>query len=272
MSLHHQVLRQLTIPLANRRFVDAADVLGRMDDVHPFDVSAVLPAAGHLAVDIDKRPQKCGKLAFLPAQRTWLEVGRVNGEGCAFYMEQSGSYAHVAGIFDGPDGFESRWMFRLPLAWPEASGWSEIEWGWNSEEGASGDDWNDAAEMVCALYALLAMINTPRIIGRRQRMPHAGLQRELARAMGMTGKFPLLATTEILLEVTPPKDMGGHEPVATHLSGGKALHWVRSHLRVRIGSLELVSAHWRGDPSLGIKQSRYAVVPPRNGIWPKLAA
>lgn len=114
-------------------------------------------------------------------------------------------------------------------------------------------------------YAILAIINSPRIVGRRTHRPHAGLQRALRRARGLgVGKFPLRGWTEIILEITPPQvDVSGrvHE---TRLTGRRALHFVRQHLRIRNGGLELVSAHWRGDAALGIKRSRYKVVPPRN--------
>jgi hypothetical protein len=107
--------------------------------------------------------------------------------------------------------------------------------------------------------AAVALINTPRVIGRQQHMPHAGLQRALARSKGMVGKFPLRAWTEIKLEVRPPVHAEGfHE---ARLSGTRALHFCRAHLRVRRGQIEYVTHHWRGDASIGIKRSRYAMVP-----------
>ena len=111
------------------------------------------------------------------------------------------------------------------------------------------------------IYAMLAMINTPRVIGRRQHMPHAGLEKKLTAKFG-AGKFPLHAWTEIKLEVRTPRidESGMHE---AHLTGTKALHFCRSHLRIRFGKLEVVSSHWRGDPALGIKRSRYVLVPPK---------
>ena len=112
--------------------------------------------------------------------------------------------------------------------------------------------------MAAWLYGLLAIINTPRVIMRRQHMPHAGLQRALIASRRITGKYPLLAWQELQLKVQPPDiDESDHE---AHLTGARALHFCRAHLRIRLGRLELVSAHWRGDPALGIKQTRYRVV------------
>jgi hypothetical protein len=89
------------------------------------------------------------------------------------------------------------------------------------------------------------------------------LQKKIAAAKRMVGRFPLRAWTEIKLEVTPPKyDGTEHEAM---LTGGKALHFCRAHLRIRLGRVELVSAHWRGDPSLGLKRTRYSLQRPRNG-------
>ena len=106
---------------------------------------------------------------------------------------------------------------------------------------------------------MLAIINSPKIIGRRQHMPHRGLERALIAKQKAIGKFPLHAWTEIQLKVTPPKDMSSDAPAEDHLTGQKALHFCRAHLRVRMGRLEVVRAHWRGDAALGIKRSRYKV-------------
>ena len=114
------------------------------------------------------------------------------------------------------------------------------------------------------LYAVLSMINTPRVVGRRIHQPHAGLQRKVAAAHSMPGKYPLRAWHELVLEVKPPRDESEREPQQTILTGGKALHFVRAYLRISGGHLQLVSAHWKGDPALGLKQTRYRVVPPRN--------
>jgi hypothetical protein len=73
----------------------------------------------------------------------------------------------------------------------------------------------------------------------------------------MVGTFPLRAWTEIKLEVCPPKWAGDLPENETHFTGTRALHFCRAHARIRLGRLEFVRAHWRGDPALGIKRSRY---------------
>ncbi|GLK86659.1 hypothetical protein GCM10017653_47290 [Ancylobacter defluvii] len=116
------------------------------------------------------------------------------------------------------------------------------------------------------LTAFLAFINTPRIIGRRQHMPHRSLERKLVAQRAVVGKFPLHAWTEIKLHVTPPEDLSDELSHEAHLTGERALHFCRAHLRIRLGKLEVVRGHWRGDAALGIRRSRYVLQgPERSG-------
>lgn len=119
------------------------------------------------------------------------------------------------------------------------------------------------------IAAILAMINSPRVISRKTHMAQSAEQRILTNNKKSIGKYPLQAWTELLLEVTPPKDESGLPERETVLTGERALHFVRAHLRIVRGKLVRVSAHFRGNAALGIKRTRYSVVPPKNGVWPK---
>ena len=123
-----------------------------------------------------------------------------------------------------------------------------------------GERLDESAKYARGVMAALAVINSPRVIGRRQHEPHAGLQRELGRQHNTIGKFPMEGWTEIVLEVTPAANGIGDGGVMT---GRRALHFCRAHLRMRLGKVELVSSHWRGDPAIGIRRGRYTVIPPR---------
>ena len=68
--------------------------------------------------------------------------------------------------------------------------------------------------------------------------------------------------TEIKLEITEPVDASHDPSMEAHYTGDRALHFCRAHLRIRLGKLEIVRSHWRGDASLGIKQSRYRLAMP----------
>lgn len=257
--LAHAIVADSTLPVAKRRHGDAIDRLRLLDGVHFFEVSAVYAAA----VDLSVRCLKSGgcprHLAFLPATRTWLEWRESDGR-CAALIEADGN----------APGASVTWVVRLNedgrVRVAGRSGWLLLQDSAGLHGIAFPDDSTSALHRQAAdarLYSLLAMINTPRVIGRTTHQPHAGLQRQIAASRAMPGKYPLQAWHELKLEVRPPRDETGHEPRQTILTGGKALHFVRAHCRIQNGALVLVSAHWKGDPALGIKQTRYRVVPAR---------
>ena len=254
--LAHRIVKELTLPMKRRTFDDHIGLLDIMDDVHCFECSDVLEAAKELAADLHKRPNQIGRLAFLPAPKTWIEWREEDGR-IGILLRELKSHkgepvcAHLYYALDN-------------LSW-EHTGMLELVGLLNHKPNAvvplsmGGRLSGSLEEKITTylLYALLAMINTPRLIGRRQHMPHRGLERDLTRAMKPIGKYPLHAWTEIKLEVGVPRDASGEPSVEAHYTGQRALHFCRAHLRVRLGRLEIVRAHWRGDASLGIKQSRY---------------
>lgn len=100
----------------------------------------------------------------------------------------------------------------------------------------------------------LDLINTPGLIGLKLHRPHNKIARKL-RYVG-AGKYPLHAWSEVVLKhqtkVAPPEER------FSGLIHHKCLHFVRSHLRhYRDGKITMIPAHWRGDPALGIKRTRY---------------
>lgn len=78
----------------------------------------------------------------------------------------------------------------------------------------------------------------------------------LAKALGIP---PARDWTEIKLQINKPADIDDGQPHADRVTGQRALHFCRSHLRVKRGKLEYVRSHWRGDASLGIRRSTYKV-------------
>lgn len=135
----------------------------------------------------------------------------------------------------------------------EPNAWDESRIGWRS------GIWNTTYDAFL-LYACLAMINTPNVVGRRVNRAHVGLQKRLAAQPGAAHVGALRPWTEIILDVTePPDSAGAGAGAAQRMSGRKALHFCRSHLRIQNGRLTKVRAHWRGDAALGIVQSRYKV-------------
>jgi hypothetical protein len=264
--LAQRVVRETEIRKSQRSFDDQADVARLMDDIHCFDFGAVYDLVYD---DLGRRwkPQAAETLAFLPASRTWLETDIEGGRLAFHLMKAEEHYCEMRIVFDCDGVFASvRHVYFIGL---KASG----RLGHYSPRDAAAGAWDKSfdpmspelspGKMVTMVHCVLALINSPRIIGRTAHMPHAGFQRELAHARGMVGKFPLRAWTEIKLEVRPPRiEQGGEE---IRLSGARALHFVRTYLRVYNGKLVEVAEHWRGNAALGIVQSRYRLVLPDSG-------
>lgn len=269
----HALAMDLMQPVKKRRFAKTASIVRPFDDLHCFEMTAVDEAAQSLAdAIVSKKPS--GKLAFLPAPRTFIETGLpsdvaatntlgVKRSGILLETREDGQSAAmipVVALRDGQIGTHGE-AFTLPLnAAADGTVW------WNKDNWHSTDV--EASGAASLAYVYLAMINTPRIILRHSHQPHKGL----ARAARAASFQPPRPWHEIRLEVRPPDlEPRGHNTNAVEtLAGAKALHFVRCHLRFRLGSLELVTAHWRGDPAFGITQTKYAVIPPRRGIWPDL--
>lgn len=243
---------------------DCAGVRNMMDDVHCFEVTAAISISDAIASKIDYRNNI---LAFLPADKTWIEfTGTAAGEFArmGFLLVRDGDAADVYWVKGWRDGFwKSVGRFIIPLysdARPTKSG---IALGpIIPDDGAN--DLGDSAGPQFSLLSILAIINSPRVIGRRQHMPHRGLERQLLKAGRISGRFPLHAWTEIKLEINARQDASIENSSEAHLTGQRALHFCRAHLRFRLGRVEIVNGHWRGDGSLGIRRSRYQLTPPRN--------
>jgi hypothetical protein len=226
-----------------------------MADLHCFECTQARFIAHDLMDNIlagsaDKR------MLFLPAPRTWIEWRYEGGIRHAFLLEETKNTAMyrttwVTDDFSSTSGFlDRREVALIGAASPKIS--SNLQ------------ELDEARRMDAYLYAMLAIINTPRVVGRQTHAPHRGLQRELLRQRTTLGHFPLLAWTEIKLEIRPPRDASSKTPTEGYLTGRRALHFVRAHLRIVDGRLVKVSSHWRGDAALGIKQSRYVLQQPRH--------
>lgn len=116
-------------------------------------------------------------------------------------------------------------------------------------------DFTGAAHRFIGMCVLtLDLINTPGLVGLRQHDPHRGLARRLAHYR--SGSYPLQGWSEVVL-----KAQTRHAEPGERLTGAtyhKCLHFVRSHRRhFRDGHVTIIPAHWRGDPALGIKRTRY---------------
>lgn len=263
--LAHQLAKQLVSPVKDRHpfWRDNSDNLRDMlSNTHFFECTEVLP----LMETVQETSQEWfDERTFLPAPRTWVEFENPLGK-CAVHMEDTGQgwarcsiiwpdcacYAGLAsynGDYNVP-GTDVAGMYAVPDRIREQFGHEHIK--------------RLREAFISAAHCLLVIINSPHIIGRTTRVPHRGLERELRKKFPVFGKYPLHAWSELKLEANVrQKDEHTGEVHEAHLTGKKCLHFCRAHLRVRLGKLELVSSHWRGDPALGIKRTRYKIIPPK---------
>lgn len=262
------LMRDALLPEAKRRLVYRHGLKGpprRPESFGAFDVSSILDLARRACAAMAEKRMAQDQTAFLPFESTWIEFADT---------DDAGQRVHVAWHLE---------RFEVPL--PNESGASLVSYVWSPNGGwvsggvmpfalpLRGSAWlgqgiptrldyslsDDAQRASSFLYALLAMINSPRALARREHAPHKGLDRDLRR----TGQPGLRPWTEILLELPGGRRIERDDaaPPAEGRGGAKAEHWVRMHPRFKLGRVEWVTAHKRGDPALGTVQATYRVRP-----------
>jgi hypothetical protein len=239
-----------------------------LSDIHCFEVSEcfemMLDLVAKFLYDRDafKVEELFADYGFLPAPKTWIEWrdshhSNPNHRGIrvGILFEQIGDFRAKATFYHEnkaqPGGFISLrgQVQEDPEGKPRIPAWLLPD-----------DEVVDLAHpFVSYAQVMLALINSPHIIGRRSHDPNRALARKLMRQS--VGSFPLRAWTELLLQINKPPEIDDGEPHESQLTGQRAFHFVRKHIRIKLGRLEFVSAHWRGDIALGVKQTRYVAVP-----------
>lgn len=251
--LFGRFLKQLTLPL-KRRIIDTTGLQQDLDDVSPFECTAIYP----YAFDVGERYLQgvwSERSLFLPHRKTWLEFGEAEGRAAllltGFSKDADGIYRRAkvkafsqmrAGRFEiGDFGFldlrdaGDRALIGVP---------NNIAWRRHQFE--------------ALIIGLLTLINTPKHVHSEARLPHAGLQRKLAAANGMVGKYPLKAWSEVkLICGVEQRSESGQQYI--NLSGQKCWHRVRAHARYikRSDLWTMVKEHEKGNAALGMKQTKY---------------
>jgi hypothetical protein len=254
--LAYSVAKENWLPEKRRRFQDKYGILEFMDDVRCFEVSEVFELADELGEKWYKEDAKSQFLsnsidttfAFLPAEKTWIEWREGPARVAVLLLNcKDDGQAFATIIIANQKYFGSVDTFVLKLHDNE-----------NFEIRIYPDSpFNPATQAFFQyrLYAFLALINSPSVIGRQQHAPHKALQKE-ARAQGI-GNVP--EWTLLQLHVAKPADLDDGEAHEEHLTGRRALHFCRAFVRIRLGKLEYVRAHWRGDEARGVREKTYMV-------------
>jgi hypothetical protein len=252
--LAQRVARDMLLPRKDRSFSGEAEewVVKNIADAHFFDVAGVLPLAHELVRSCGGEAAALSDLAFLPAPVTWFEFRAADGGRAAFMIAQIAAGKAIVVVVTAEMAARPVGFIYTDIA-ADGAGLmpAGVMSGWPPDV---------AERMLMTVYGLLNLINRPGSLERREHAAHRGLARDMSRK-ALVGKFPLRGWTEITLCVGPGGNM--REPKAAGGTGDKCLHFVRAHRRRCWGVWVQIPAHWKGDPALGIKQTRYSVVPPR---------
>lgn len=239
-------------PKAKREVCDEASILPLIQSAKCFDctdLNGMMAGMGVTRSDI----WSSGRV-FLPAEKTWFEFNR--GQRNGFLLTHCKKEKFFAVI-----RAEAGLTHPLLIFHPHDDAFQ------TSKENIEVMGEKYLGDTVDFIVRTIFLINTPRIVGKKVHQPHAGLQRKLAAAQGMTGKFPLHAWTEIKLwcDADDISEIASDKEIEAHFTGQRCLHFVRSFLRWRNSKLERVKAHWRGNPALGMRRSRY-ICEPRSAL------
>jgi hypothetical protein len=235
-----------------------------LTDVHCFEVTAVQPLCRQLAGTLhscgeEKAAAFLDRYAFLPAPKTWIEDQCADGHRIAVLFETLPSSWVRVTVFSATHGATVGEIAFAPFRY------SALEKRTDSGRcryvglNAIADDDVRRRLLLGEIHYDLLLINNPKVVGRQRHEPHKGLAREVRQHRSFGQAFRLLPWHEIKLQITKPADIDDGEPHQDQITGQRALHFVRKFVRIRLGRLEYVSAHWRGNPALGIHQSDYWV-------------
>ncbi len=230
----HAIAKQATLPPNKRKPIwlvdkkEFADPAMFVSDIHCFECTEVADIACDLA-DSGQLKKVGDDTAFLPAPRTWIEHRGTEGRSAWLLTENPFSFTVVLER-DGEFAVRRYDLFQKDTEHHLLAGF---------------------------VLAMLAVINAPHIVNRNELPPHRGLERLWAKRYS---KFPLHAWHELKLNISKPMEIDDGEPHSDSIGGRRALHFCRAHLRIRLGHLEYVTSHWRGDAALGTKLTRYRMV------------
>lgn len=252
MTPHAQrFFKDLTLPKRDRKNIDHAGLFGRMEGLHCFDVSALEGAVSEFMKQADLATCVTDMAfgMFLPSPRTWLEYF-IDGNRTAIVVEAMGdryglslvTCRKIKSIFFG---------YLNPVT-------SEMELSLNPDQlmGLNDTDdqlWQQFNYLIIRAVSFLDLINAPGTVTMDHHDPHAGF----ARALKKSGiEYPLKAWSEVRISHDSDAVSDGFVGPTSR----RCLHFVRAHQRhLQSGDLTLVSHHWRGDPALGIKRTKYRV-------------
>ena len=248
-----------------------------VSDMHCFECSDVADLAAKLSDDIRKVRTVDERSAFLPFPVTLIEYD-LAGEMEYWELPKKGMFHRIAYLcVQSPKARDECFVFTIAYyrdtdRYKAAPGFIRLPLLNNPQRGQSygaseqalerapdpkkGED--GMAHVVLLTYAMLAIINSPKVVDRDRMPAHRGVVKEANRRARQAGTPPqtLQDWHKIRLSMHVPSEHGGG---TDRVTGKRALHWVRMFPRIRRGRLEWVSAHQRGSAEVGIARAIYEV-------------
>ena len=200
---------------------------------------------------------------FMPAARCWFEFEDGEGRAGFYFQGDMDSVTHGDGVFVG-QRYREEEPTMIPITWDLETG--ALRGGYShrfrSKMRAAGRPFPDVADPLAynmavhrlrpLAFAILALINSPKIVRRDP----ARLER-LNRKRQAVGRYTFHPHHVVSLNVDKRSIRVGASAGGDGAS--RALHFVRSHLRLVDGRYVLVRPHWRGDAAIGIVKPGYEI-------------
>jgi hypothetical protein len=243
---------------------NAALLRDALSDIHCFEVTTIISAFDDLAGPLGRMGQDRTELlfeaaTFLPAPKTWLEWSSPRGRTGLLLEEYPGPRDGRLG-WSRVTFFDDQGAFHLGYVSSKSNDFLVGEFPEKDKVWFPADLVPPGATpleiirgVLSMAHILLLFINSPKVTDHTKHPPHKRLVREAPPG------FPLHTWGEIRLRVTKPPNIDDGLPHEPYLTSRRALHFVRRFMRVRLGRLEYVTAHWRGDPTVGVHHSDYRV-------------
>lgn len=230
-----------------------------------FEVTKILSLARTINDKIAETKDTSGfsKLSFLPSPWTWIEFNDVKNTRVAFHF-----IGHADKTKENAAHLCLYWSTRCSFLGTINLETFRMDFGPYKEtplppwfEGRTNEDTQNIilAYIAFASSSLIA-INSPQIISQEKKEPNRGLIRRINKKFGAKN-FPVNDWTELQLKISKPESIDDGQPHEDHITGKRALHFCRQHIRIRNNKLGYVTGHWRGDATIGVRQKSYTVKP-----------
>lgn len=255
-----QLSKQLTMPKGDQKPFWGANIEKltiTLNNAQFFEITAITNLLFDLIEKVQDNLDFVKKSSFLPSPLTWIELNTARVGRMAFVLSQIDEWIHFDLIWSERSSYIGKMnsdtlqvmLVKGKIALPQ-------EFECETQQKTLY-----VLELNLALaHAALIAINSPGIIAHKKREPNKGLVRRINKKFG-PGNFEVNGWTELQLKISKPQYIDDGEPHEDHITGKRALHFCRQHIRIRNNKLGYVTAHWRGDASIGVRQKSYTVKP-----------